>query len=344
MNKRLTWTELTLNLKNPFTVSYGSSTTRTAYWIRLDNDEGWGEGTIPFYYGIDFKTMTDYWDRAAQKQEPFPESIEEIPQWIDKTAPSPAQTALDIAFYDRIGKQQHKPIYELLGVPKPQPMITSYTISIDTPEAMAAMADSIQNYPYIKIKLGAPGEEDLDEKRLKAIRAVRPDARLRIDANAGWKADDAIRLVKRLEKFNLELIEQPTAKKDFQGMGRVQSETAIPIVADESVQTIEDIDRLHAAGVQGINLKLMKCGGLTNGLLMLKRAKSYGMKVMLGCMVETSVGVGAMTHLMGLADWIDLDTPMLISNDPFRGLHYTDQAELIPPTGFGIGLELKSDR
>jgi len=88
----------------------------------------------------------------------------------------------------------------------------------------------------------------------------------------------------------------------------------------------------------------MKCGGLTNGLLMLKKAKSYGMKVMLGCMVETSVGVGAMTHLMGLADWIDLDTPMLISNDPFRGLHYTDQAELIPPTGFGIGLELKSDR
>lgn len=344
MNKRLSWTELTLNLKNPFTVSYGSSTTRTAYWIRLDNDEGWGEGTIPFYYGIDFKTMTDYWDLAAQKQDPFPESIEEIPLWIDKTAPPPAQTALDIAFYDRIGKQQRKPIFELLGIPKPLPMTTSYTISIDTPEAMAAMAASIQSYPFIKIKLGAPGEEDLDEARLKAIRAVRPDARLRIDANAGWKAEDAIRLVKRLEKFDLELIEQPTAKKDFQGMGRVQSRTAIPIVADESVQTLNDIDQLHAVGVQGINLKLMKCGGLTNGLAMLKRAKSYEMKVMLGCMVETSVGVGAMAHLMGLADWIDLDTPMLISNDPFQGLQYTDQAKLIPPTGFGIGLELKSDR
>ncbi len=343
MKNRLSWSELTLNLKNPFTVSYGSSTTRTAYWIRLDNDEGWGEGTIPFYYGIDFKTMTDYWDQAAQKQEPFPESIEEIAPWIDKTAPPPAQTALDIAFHDRIGKQLHKPIYELLGVPKPLPMITSYTISIDTPEAMAKMAASIQNYPFIKIKLGAPGEEDLDEARLEAIRSVRPDARLRIDANAGWKAEDAIRLVHRLEKFDLELIEQPTAKKDFQGMGLVQAETDIPIVADESVQTIEDIDRLQAAGVQGINLKLMKCGGLTNGLAMLKRAKSYGMKVMLGCMVETSVGVGAMTHLMGLADWIDLDTPMLISNDPFLGLTYTDCAELIPPTGFGIGLTLNSN-
>ena len=143
MNKRLTWTELTLNLKNPFTVSYGSSTTRTAYWIRLDNDEGWGEGTIPFYYGIDFKTMTDYWDRAAQKQEPFPESIEEIPQWIDKTAPSPAQTALDIAFYDRIGKQQQN---RSMSLGYQNQTDDHLLISIDIYNG--AMADSIQNYPY----------------------------------------------------------------------------------------------------------------------------------------------------------------------------------------------------
>lgn len=341
MNKRLSWTELTLKLKNPFTVSYGSSTTRPAFWIRLENDEGWGEGTIPFYYGIDFKTMTDYWDEVALKQEPFPESVEAIAGWIDHSAPKPAQTALDIAFHDRLGKLQNKPLYQLLDAPKPQPMITTYTISIDTPEEMARMAASIPNYPFLKIKLGAPGQEDVDEARLEAIRKVRPDAKLRIDANAGWKADDAIQLVKRLKKFDLELIEQPTAKDDFEGMGIVQSETDIPVVADESVQTIDDIDRLHAAGVQGINLKLMKCGGLTNGTAMLKRARSYGMKVMLGCMVETSVGVGAMAHLMGLADWIDLDTPMLISNDPFEGLTYTENATLIPPEGPGIGLKMK---
>ncbi len=341
MNKRLNWTELTLKLKNPFTVSYGSSTTRPAFWIRLENEEGWGEGTIPFYYGIDFKTMTDYWDEAALKQEPFPESVEAIPGWIDHNAPKPAQAALDIAFHDRLGKLQGKPLYEMLRAPKPQPMITTYTISIDTPEEMARMAASIRDYPFLKIKLGAPGQEDVDEARLEAIRKVRPDARLRIDANAGWKAEDAIKLVKRLKKFDLELIEQPTAKDDFEGMGIVQAETDIPVVADESVQTIDDIDRLHAAGVQGINLKLMKCGGLTNGTAMLKRARSYGMKVMLGCMVETSVGVGAMSHLMGLADWIDLDTPMLISNDPFVGLNYTENATLIPPSGPGIGLKLK---
>jgi len=147
--------------------------------------------------------------------------------------------------------------------------------------------------------------------------------------------------VKRLEKFDLELIEQPTAKHDIAGMGVVQAETNIPIVADESVQTLADIEGLHAAGVQGINLKLMKSGGLSNGLEMLRRAKSLGMKVMLGCMVETSVGVGAMAHLMGLADWIDLDTPLLTSNDPFLGLNYTENGLLLAPEGAGLGLGLK---
>ncbi len=341
MEKCLSWTELTLHLKTPFTVSYGSSTTRTAFWIRLKNDEGWGEGTIPFYYGIDFKTMTAAWDRAAEQDKPFPDTIEEVPGWIDPGAPKPAQAALDIALHDRIGKQRNKPLHQILGVPEPKPMITSYTISIDTPETMARMAAQAASFPIIKIKLGTPGQEALDEARLEAIRSARPDARLRIDANAGWEAAGAIQLVRRLEKFDLELIEQPTAKEDITGMGLVQAETGIPVVADESVQSLEDIDRLHAAGVQGINLKLMKSGGLANGLAMLRRAKSYGMKIMLGCMVETSVGVGAMAHLMGLADWIDLDTPLLISNDPFLGLTYTEDATLLPPEGAGIGLRLK---
>lgn len=341
MNKCLSWTALSLELKNPFTVSYGSSTTRTAYWIRLRNDEGWGEGTIPFYYGIDFRTMTDYWDRMAERTDPFPETIEEIPAWIGEDAPHPAMAALDIAFHDRIGRQEHKPLYEILGVPKPQPMTTSYTISINTPEEMARMALQIRDYPCIKIKLGKPGQEDVDEARLEAIRSVRPDARLLVDANAGWKTTEAVKLVKRLEKFDLTLIEQPVAKDDYEGMGVVQSETDIPIVADESVQKMEDIERLHAVGVQGINLKLMKVGGLCKGTAMLRRAKEYGMKIMLGCMVETSIGVSAMAHLMGLADWIDLDTPLLIRNDPLVGVHYTQNAVLIPPEGPGIGLKLR---
>jgi len=342
MPKRLTWTELILNLKSPFTVSYGSSDTRTAYWIRLEEDSGWGEGTIPFYYGIDFKDMTDFWDRCALREDPFPETINAIHPWIGDDAPAPAIAALDIAFHDRIGKKTGKAIYELYDLPAPHPMTTSYTISIDTPENMAQMALRINRYPLIKIKLGSPGQEDLDEARIAAIRTVRPDAKLRLDANAGWKTDDAVKLVKRLEKYNIELIEQPTAKFDILGMGHVQAETPIPIVADESLQTLDDIEKLHRAGIQGINIKLMKCGGIAPAVKMIQKARSYGMKIMLGCMVETSIGVGAMASLIGLADWIDLDTPLLISNDPFSGLTYTEDATLIPPAGPGLGLKLKN--
>lgn len=343
MMKRMQWERIELILRNPFTVSYGSSTTRTAFWLRLAGDEGWGEGTIPFYYGIDFQDMTDFWDDCARRNEPFPDKVEEIQRWIGTAAPSPAIAAVDIAFHDRIGKQQRMPLYRLYNLPVPEPKITSYTLSIDTPEAMAAMAEQVKAYPYIKIKLGAPGQEALDEERLRAIREVRPDAKIRLDANAGWRAEDAVSLIRRLEKFDLELIEQPTAKDDIEGMGVVQRATDLPIVADESVRTLEDIDRLHQAGVRGINVKLMKCGGVAPAITMIERARSYGMQVMLGCMVETSIGVGAMSQLMGTADWVDLDTPLLIANDPFSGLTYTENATVIAPTGFGLGLHLKNN-
>lgn len=343
MMKRMQWERIELILKNPFTVSYGTSATRTAFWLRLAGDEGWGEGTIPFYYGIDFQDMTDFWDDCASRSEPFPDKVDEIQRWIGTAAPSPAIAAVDIAFHDRIGKQQGMPLYKLYNLPAPEPRVTSYTLSIDTPEAMAAMAEQVRACPYIKIKLGAPGQEALDEERLRSIRAVRPDAKIRLDANAGWRAEDAVSLIRRLEKFDLELIEQPTAKEDIEGMGDVQRATDIPIVADESVRTLEDIDRIHQAGVRGVNLKLMKCGGIAPAIAMIERARSYGMQVMLGCMVETSVGVGAMSHLMGIADWVDLDTPLLIANDPFSGLTYTENATVIAPTGFGLGLHLQNN-
>lgn len=340
--KRLSWERIELILKTPFTVSYGSSTTRTAFWLRLAEDEGWGEGTIPFYYGIDFIEMTDFWDRCAERTDPFPESVADIHAWIGSAAPSPAIAALDIAFHDRLGKQRSQALYQLYNLPAPEPVITSYTLSIDTPESMAAMAEKVRNYPNLKIKLGAPGQESQDEERLRAIRAVRPDAKIRLDANAGWRAEDAVSLVRRLEKFDLELVEQPTGKDDIAGMGLVQKATDIPIVADESVRTLQDIDQLHAADVRGVNIKLMKCGGIAPAVEMIQRARSYGMQVMLGCMVETSIGVSAMSQLMGIADWVDLDTPLLIANDPFSGLSYRSNAAVIAPKGAGLGLRLKS--
>lgn len=335
---RLSWEQLTLKLRNPFRLSYGTSEERQVFWIRLEDDAGWGESAIPPYYGVNPQDMIACWQRAAENQTPFPEEIEDVAAWVGGFGPAPARCALELALYDRIGRQRGLPLHALLGLPRPQAIPTSFTIAIDTPEEMARMASQIANYPVIKIKLGS----DDDEARLSAIRAARPDARLRVDANAGWTREQAFQHVQSLEKFDLEMIEQPLEKHDIPGLGLVQQRSRIPIVADESVQTLADIEALAEAGVQGINLKLMKVGGLTPALAMLRRARELGLRVMLGCMIETSIGTTAMAHLSGLAEWVDLDAPILISNDPFSGLVYDEYARITVPDRPGIGVLKRS--
>lgn len=335
----LTWQKIILNLHNPFRLSYGVSETRQAFWLRLPEDEGWGEGTIPPYYGVRDEDMEALWRSAAETNRPLPDDPAEIEAWVGTAGPAPARCALDLALYDRIGRQLGLPLYILLGLPKPQAMPTSFTIAIDTPEAMASLALHNRHMPIIKVKLGS----DDDEARLRAIRAARPDARLRVDANAGWTFEEAVRQVQNLEQFELEMIEQPLPKDQIEAMGEVQKHTRLPLVADESVQTLQDVERLAAAGVRGINLKLMKVGGLTPGLRMLRRARELGLQVMLGCMVETSIGTTAMAHLAGLADWLDLDAPLLISNDPFDGVTYSQNLDLsLPEDRPGIGVMMKA--
>jgi L-alanine-DL-glutamate epimerase-like enolase superfamily enzyme len=338
LQPRLTWERITLKLRNPFRLSYGTSEERQAYWLRLENDEGWGEGTIPPYYHVDQSETEAVWQAAAQSTIPFPERIEDIGKWVGTDGPAPARCALDLAIHDRIGRKAGVPLYKLLGLPQPAVMTSSFTIAIDSPEEMARMAQQFASYSILKIKLGGDGE---DLERLAAIRSARPEVSLRIDANAGWKVDDALRMVRELERFELEMIEQPVAKEDIEGMGSVQAATRIPIVADESVQTMENIEALGRAGVRGINLKLMKTGGLTPAVAMLKRARELGLKVMLGCMIETSIGTTAMAHLAGLADWLDLDAPVLISNDPFEGMTFTESADVSITDRPGIGVVLK---
>jgi L-alanine-DL-glutamate epimerase-like enolase superfamily enzyme len=335
----LTWEALTLNLRNPFRVSYGVSETRQSFWIRLKDDQGWGEASIPPYYRVDPAEMIACWQRTVDAAKPFPDSLEEIPNWVPQ-GPAPSRCAIELALLDRIGKKRSKPLWQLLAVPKPAALSTCFTIGIDTPAAMAQMAKQIASYPLIKLKLGS----DDDEARVKAVRQARPDARLVVDANSGWTREDALSHLKWLEKYNLELIEQPLPKDDHEGMGKVQKETSIPIVADESVQTVDDVEKLASAGVAGINVKLMKVGGVLPALRILKRAKELKMKIMLGCMIETSIGITAMAHLTGFADWIDLDAPLLITNDPFDGVTYDSAARIIVPDRTGIGVSLRQEQ
>ena len=334
---RLTWQALTLELRNPFRVSYGVSDTRQANWLRLAEDSGWGEGTIPPYYGVAMTDMTAFWQQAAQRRNPFPEDPAEIGEWVGAAGPAPARCALDLALHDRLGRRLGVPLYELLGLPKPIPQSTSFTISIDTPQAMAQLATQATAYPILKIKLGQDG--DTDVARLAAIREARPDAELCVDANGGWAVDEALKAIDGLLPYEITFVEQPVAKDDIEGLGAVQAQVPIPVVADESVQSPADLERLAAAGVQGINLKLMKVGGLAPGLQMLRRGAALGLRIMLGCMVETSLGVTAMAHLSGLAEWLDLDAPLLIRNDPFLGVHFDEAARLHLPDRPGIGVK-----
>lgn len=330
----LRWEKLTLHLHNPFRLSYGVSQTRQAYWLRLADDAGWGEGTIPPYYGIDPDEMEAYWRRISALARPLPEKLEEVEDWLGVEGPAPARSALELAVIDRIARLRGIPLYRLIDLPRPEGLATSFTIAIDTPEEMARMAREIPDYPVIKVKLGS---ED-DRARLAAVRKARPDAKLRVDANAGWTLPQAKRQVEELAEFGLEMIEQPLARVALEEMGEIQQLTTIPIVADESVQTLQDVERLESAGVQGINIKLMKVGGLLAGLRMLRRARDLGMKIMLGCMIETSLGTTAMAHLSGLADWIDLDAPLLIANDPFEGIRYDKHLHISVPERAGIGV------
>ena len=337
---RLTWQALTLKLQTPFRISYGVSATRQAFWLRLADDAGWGEGTIPSYYNISDEAMAAFWAAAAQRTDPFPDDPADIAAWIGDDGPAPARCALDLALHDRIGRQRDVPLYQLLNLPQPKPLATAFTISMDTPEEMARQAAAAAHFPIIKLKLGSG---DDDEARLAAVRAARPDAELCVDANGGWRPEDAVQQAQKMLAYGVSFIEQPVPKGEIEAMGRVQAAVDVPVVADESVQTMADVERLAAVGVQGINLKLMKLGGLGPALGIVQRAQELGLRLMLGCMVETSLGTTAMAHLSGLAEWLDLDAPLLIANDPFDGIHYDDQARIHLSDRPGIGVEKKRD-
>ncbi len=205
MSDKLSWQKITLQLRNPFRLSYGTSETRQAFWIRLKDDEGWGEGTIPPYYGVDFDEMISVWQSAANNPNPFPNEPQAIPAWIGD-GPAPARCGLDIALHDRIARKLSLPLHKLLNVPFPKPKPSSFTIALDTPLEMARMADQVKSYPIIKVKLGGDSQ---DLERLAAIREVRPGVKLWVDANGGWTLDEAEQYLPELETLGIEMLEQP---------------------------------------------------------------------------------------------------------------------------------------
>ncbi len=329
---------LDLRLHVPFTISRGTQTQAHNVLVTLiDGDlSGIGEAAPSSEYGELRGTVLAFLDELAthlhQKSEIGVSILHEI---LDETAQlnPAAKAAVDIAAYDLLGKQHGMPIYRLLGLDPTRTPRTTFTIGIDTPEIMARKAAEAQQYPILKVKVGTRH----DRENLEAIRNKRPDAVIRVDANAAWTPKEAIRRIEELSVYNLEFVEQPVPARDLAGLGQVRRNVSLPVIADESCIVPADVP-LVAPHVDGINIKLMKCGGIYPALKMIHLARAHNLQIMMGCMVESSIAITAAAHLSPLIDYADLDGHLLIDNDPYRGVTVED-GKLILPSTPGLGVQ-----
>jgi len=332
---KLHWEPLTLELKKPFRIAHGASDQRFNVLVHLD--EGVGEAAAVPYYGETQEGIIEYLKSVPRLgDDPF--DLDSV--LARRPAGSrAARSAIDQALHDLWGRKLGQPLYKLFGLnPKNLPL-TSFTIGMDEPEVMAQQAKE-SGYPIIKIKLGS----DRDEEIVAGIRKA-TNARLRVDANAGWSRDHALQIIPRLAEYDLEFIEQPLAIEDVDGYFWLKEKlrlqkVKVPIFADETAKTSKDIPKL-AGAVDGVVVKLMKTEGLREALRTIHTARAHDMQIMLGCMVESSVGVTAAAQLAPLCDYADLDGPLLIKNDPYSGLSY-DGARLSIPQGAGLGVQRKA--
>lgn len=329
---KLTWTPVTLDLKTTFRIAHGASDQRHNVITQLHWGEyrGWGEAPGVAYHNETQTGIQAYLAQVNLSACDDPCLLDDILDSLPEGSRA-ARAGIDLALHDVWGKFLGAPLYRLLGVNPQHIPLTSFTIAIDKPAQMAERARA-SGFPIIKVKLGS--EQDL--QIVAAIREAVP-ARLRVDANAGWTRSQAAHILPRLADFGVELVEQPLPVGDLDGLRMLQAlKTGLPIFADESIRTAQDV-AAHAGAVDGVVIKLAKSGGIRPALASIHTARALGMQVMLGCMVETSLGVTAAAHLAPLCDHVDLDGPLLIRNDPFEGLQYAG-AQLVLNDLPGLGV------
>ena len=246
------------------------------------------------------------------------------------------EAAFSMALWDWWGQKQKKPVSELLGLDTSSMPLTSFTIAIGELDEIGEKIKEAEPYSILKVKLGTP---DMDRKIIQEIRQ-HTDKVIRVDANEGWQTDTALELCKWLADRNIEFIEQPFPAGQLDQTALLRSKSPLDIYADENSLDSADIPQIHEA-FDGVNIKLMKCGSIEEGQRMIHLAKFHDMKIMLGCMVETSVGITAAAHLAGEVDAADLDGNLLINNDPYSGVKVVN-GRLVLPNEHGIGLALDS--
>jgi L-alanine-DL-glutamate epimerase-like enolase superfamily enzyme len=315
---RLRYYPYTLELKHPFTLASGSRSTTPVMLVEVEENgiTGYGEVSMPPYLGESQDTASAFLSRVELPVAPDLPGLGEILKGVDAVAPGnhAAKAGVDIALHDWIGKTLGLPLHRLWGLEPAQAPLSSFTIGIGTPESVRRGVEEADGFPVLKVKLG----RDNDREMIEAVREV-TDKPIRVDVNQGWTdRGHALGMCEWLASRNVELVEQPMPKDRLDDLAWLGSRSPLPVVADESVERLPDVRKAYGV-FDGINVKLMKSTGLREAHAMILAAKSLGMKVMVGCMTETSCGISAAAQLSPLADWADLDGALLVKNDPFAG-------------------------
>jgi len=327
-----------LETAHPFGIARGTQSAYRAVWVRLtdaDGAEGWGEANPSAFYGETADTVVAALGRLAPllaDADPFDLDTIETKLWLSLKHNAAARAAISIALHDLVGKRLGVPLWKLWGLDPAKAPASSFTIGIDRPEVIIAKVREAAPYPILKVKVGTADDEAI----LKAVRDAAPGKTLRVDANCGWTAKRAVARLPMLAEYGVELIEQPLPPDDLEGLALVRRATDLPIIADESCRTAADIPRL-AGVVDGINIKLAKCGSLREALRMIAVARAHHLLVMVGCMVETSIAITAASHFTPLLDIVDLDGAALLKRDPFAGTTIEGGRTTLP-TGPGLGV------
>jgi L-alanine-DL-glutamate epimerase-like enolase superfamily enzyme len=325
-----------LKFKYPFGISKGTKTHQPTLIVELEHfgHTGYGEAPAISYYNIPIEKMIGDLELKKTFVEKFA-FTEPDRYWHYLHHLFPANPflvcALDIAAWDIFGKMKRKPLKNFWPVAEPLQPPTDYTIGIDTIEKMVAKLQE-KSWPIYKIKLGT----DNDIKIIEQLRK-HTDSVFRIDANAAWKAEEALEKIKAFKDLGVEFIEQPLAKDDWEGMKYLFEHSPLPLIADESCVAEEDVEKCNGH-FHGINIKLTKCSGITPALRMIKRARELNMKVMVGSMNESTVGSAAIAHLAPQVDYIDADGPLLLEEDLATGLTYQQDGQIITFENAGLGI------
>ena len=327
-----------LKTRYPFVIARGGYAAHENVIVRIvdeDGIEGFGEAAPNRFYGESVATVTAALEQFVPVLGSADSwSLEAIEASLNRTlrGNGSAKSAVSAALHDIIGKRVGIPVHKLWGLDAADAGESSFTIGIADNDGLRQRVADAGQYPILKVKLGT----DRDMEIVRVVRDAAPSKRLRVDANAAWTASHAVKMIDFLADQGVEFVEQPVAQHDIEGLRFVRSRSKLPVIADESCLVSTDVPRL-AGAVDGINLKLAKCGSLREAVRIVHVARSFGMTVMAGCMIESSLGISAVAQLAPLLDHADLDGAALLAEDPFVGATI-DHGRIHLPDGPGLGV------